>query len=73
MSECGLLGLTEGVDSRVSQERGGASTVQDGAVDLQHVTRADENLHTCTKDHNPSKGILHLENLFFNHFIVQYC
>ncbi len=41
----GPMGAVKGKSPSVSQGRGGASDEQDGAVNLQHGTREDENLH----------------------------
>jgi hypothetical protein len=45
-----------------SKGRDGANTIQDGAVDLQHGTGLERNLHLCIKKATiPSKGFLNLK------------
>jgi hypothetical protein len=45
-----------GINGRVkdSKGRGEANTMQDGAVDLQHGTGVDGNLHPCIQGHHPN-------------------
>jgi hypothetical protein len=64
----GEWGVFKVVGPRVSQGRGGASTVQDRAVDLQHGTRVDENLPGHQRPLHV--GFLHFETYSL---IIIYC
>ncbi len=43
VSHMSVWGTIKGAGSRTSKGRGGANTLQDGAVDLQHGTGVEEN------------------------------
>ncbi len=66
----GVSGCDQGGGSKGKPGRAGASTVQDGPVDLQHGTKVNKHLHPCTKGHHPNKGFLHFENPLVNHYIL---
>jgi hypothetical protein len=62
----------------ISKGRVRGSTVQDGAVVLQHGTRVDGNSHPCIKGHLPKKRIFMFKNplvnlhILYNTVLLQY-
>jgi hypothetical protein len=64
------MGAMRGVVPMVSHRRGGAITVQDGAVDMQYATSVEENRTRAPRATTPSNGFLHFENPLVNNYTL---
>ncbi len=55
--------MIKDVGSRIARGGVGANIMQDEAVDVQHGTGVEGNLHPCIKGHYPKLHINHVKEL----------